>query len=104
MKKPHLLSIASSRSSSISKSIMYSSKARRPLTWFHRQNPAVTIAANDVFRYIVLALGAETLQGATAQRVATSVRQLAQAAGVDAKGILETLSPETQQTVRAYFA
>ena len=50
------------------------------------------------------ALEAETLQGATAQRVAAAGKQLLQAAGIDANQVLATLGPETQQTVAAYFA
>ncbi len=53
---------------------------------------------------IALALEAETLQGVTAQRVAEAGKTLVQTAGIDANRILATLSPETQQTVRSYFA
>jgi len=53
---------------------------------------------------IVLALEAETLQGATAQRAATAGKQLLQTAGMDTTQVLGTLSPETQQTVASYFA
>lgn len=53
---------------------------------------------------IVLALEAETLQGATAQRVVAAAKQLTQIADVDANQLLATLSQETQQAVRPYFA
>lgn len=60
-------------------------------------------AANNIFLSIALALEAETLQAATAQRVATAAKNLVQMAGIDANGILGTLSPEAQQTIRSYF-
>lgn len=71
---------------------------------FCRQNPAVISAADKAFVAIALALEAETLQGATAQRVAEAAKHLLQFAGVDASRILATLTPETQQTVSGYFA
>ena len=49
------------------------------------------------------ALGAESLQGQTAQRVAAVAKGLAHSAGLDAEGLLSTLMPERQQTVRAFF-
>jgi len=70
----------------------------------HRRHPAVIAAADKTFVAIALALEAETLQGATAQRVATAGKTLVQTAGIDANRILATLTPETQQTVRSYFA
>lgn len=60
-------------------------------------------ASNNIFLSIALALEAETLQGATAQRVATAAKNLVQIAGIDANGILRNLSPEAQQTIRGYF-
>ena len=50
------------------------------------------------------ALGAESLQGQTAQRIAAAAKSLAQSAGIDAEGLLSTLIPERQRTVRAFFA
>ena len=73
------------------------------LTLNHRQNPAVIPAASPCFIAIAQALEAETLQGATAQRVATAAKKLVQMAGIDANQAVSTLSPETQQTVRTYF-
>lgn len=64
-------------------------------------NPAVISAADKVFISITLALEAETLQGQTAQRAAASAKKLVQATGIDADRILNTLSPETQQIIRA---
>lgn len=61
-------------------------------------------AADKVFVAIAYALEAETIQAQTAQRVAAAAKNLVQVAGIDASGILATLSPETQQTVRAYFS
>lgn len=71
---------------------------------YSRQHPAVIAAANHIFLAIALALEAETIQGATAHRVATAAQRLVQIAGIDANRILATLSPETQQTIRVYFA
>ncbi len=69
-----------------------------------RQNQAVIAAASPVFLAIVQALEAETIQGTTAQRVVVASKKLVQMAGIDANGILSTLSPETQHNVRAWFA
>jgi len=69
-----------------------------------RQNQAVVAAASPVFQAIVQALEAETIQGTTAQRVVVASKKLVQMAGIDANGILSTLSPETQHNVRAWFA
>lgn len=71
---------------------------------FRRQNTAVVSAADKVFVAIALALEAETLQGGTAQRVAAAANHLLQIAGTEPNRILATLTPETQQTVRRYFA
>ena len=69
-----------------------------------RRNPAVLAAADKAFVDITLALEAETIQGQTAQRVAAMAKSLVQMAGLDANRVLSTLPPETQQTVRSYFA
>ncbi|MCJ1382400.1 hypothetical protein MMC17_005513 [Xylographa soralifera] len=69
-----------------------------------QSNPAVLAAADKVFVAIALALEAETIQGQTAARVAAAAKTLVQIANVDAGRILATLSPETQQTVQAYFS
>lgn len=68
-----------------------------------RQNPAVVTQAAKVFVFIAQALEAETLQGQTATRIVASAKQLITTAGLDAAQLLQQLSPETQQTVRAYF-
>ncbi len=68
-----------------------------------RQNPAVIGQAAKVFVFIVQALEAETLQGTTASRIVTAAKMLLSAAGLDPAQVLSQLSPETQQTVRAYF-
>ena len=70
----------------------------------HRQNPAIQQAAAKIFTDMCQALGAESLQGQTAQRVAAAAKSLAQSAGIDAEGLLSTLIPERQRTVRAFFA
>ena len=59
--------------------------------------------ARQCFVAIVLALEAETLQGATAQRAAGAGKQLLQTEGIDIAQVLASLSPETQQTVASYF-
>jgi hypothetical protein len=68
-----------------------------------RQNPAVITQAGKIFIFIAQALEAETLQGQTANRIVASAKTLLGAAGLDPAQLLQQLSPETQQTVRAYF-
>ena len=60
-------------------------------------------AGQKAFVAICLALEAETIQGQTAQKVIKTAKNLAQAANLDAAALLNTLPPETQQTVRSYF-
>jgi len=69
-----------------------------------QQNPAVISQAGKVFVYIAQALEAETLQGQTATRIVAAAKLLLGIAGLDPSQLLATLTPETQQTVRAYFA
>jgi importin-5 len=69
-----------------------------------RRNPAVLQAADKVFISICQALEAETIQGQTAAKVTNAAKFLAQMANLNAEALLATLPPETQQTVRAYFA
>ena len=87
-----------------SKTASFLGFCHRLLTSAYRQNPAVIAAAQGVFVSIVLALEAETIQGATAQRVAAAGKNVVQAAGLDANRVLSTMRPETQHTVRGYFA
>lgn len=68
-----------------------------------RQNPIVMSAADKVFGYIVQALEAETLQGQTAARVASSAKALVAATGLNADHILTGVAPENQAAVRSYF-
>ncbi|KUJ10726.1 ARM repeat-containing protein [Mollisia scopiformis] len=68
-----------------------------------QQNPAVVSQAGKVFIFIAQALEAETLQGQTATRIVAAGKALLQGAGLDPAALLQQLSPETQQTVRAYF-
>ena len=70
----------------------------------HRQNPAVISQASKVFIFIAQALEAETLQGQTAARIVASAKTLLAAANLDPSQLLQQLSPETQQTVRAFFS
>ena len=74
------------------------------LTGLPRSNPAVISVADKAFVAIALALEAETIQGQTARRAAAAAKQVVQSAGIDAAQILGTLNPETQQTIRNYFA
>ncbi|KAL8951885.1 MAG: hypothetical protein Q9222_002160 [Ikaeria aurantiellina] len=67
-------------------------------------NPATIAAADKAFIAVALALEAETLQGQSAQRAAAAAKRAAHAAGIDVNHLLARLSPETQQTVRGYFA
>ncbi len=59
--------------------------------------------AQKCFTFVAQALEAETLQGQTASRIVGAAKQLVQTAGLDANQLLSSLSPETQQTVRAFF-
>jgi len=56
-----------------------------------------------VFGYIVQALEAETLQGATAKKVASVAKQLVAATGINADQILASVNPDNQMAVRSYF-
>ena len=55
------------------------------------------------FTFVAQALEAETLQRQTAQRIVGAAKTLVQAANLDANQLLAGMSPETQQTVRAFF-
>lgn len=68
-----------------------------------RQNPAVTRAHGQCFQSIVLALEADVLQGATAQRAIQSAKALLQGSNTDAQEALSVYSPETQQKLRGLF-
>ncbi|KAL2013974.1 hypothetical protein VTN00DRAFT_1499 [Thermoascus crustaceus] len=68
-----------------------------------QQNPAVFSNADKVFGYIVQALEAETLQGATAAKVAAIAKQLVAATGINADQILASVNPDNQMAVRSYF-
>ena len=61
------------------------------------------LQAPRCFVFVALALEAETLQGAMAQRIVGAARKLVTDAGLDANQLLAGLPPETQQTVRAFF-
>jgi glycerol-3-phosphate dehydrogenase len=51
----------------------------------------------------VQALQASTLQGQTAQRVATSAKALVTATGANADQILASVDPASQERVRKFF-
>ncbi|KAL3426413.1 hypothetical protein PVAG01_03204 [Phlyctema vagabunda] len=69
-----------------------------------QQNPAVISQAAKVFVFIAQALEAETLQGAViTEKIVTAAKMLLSAASLDPAQILQQLTPESQQTVRAYF-
>lgn len=59
--------------------------------------------ADRCFVFIAQALEAETLQGQTARRIVGAAKQLVAFAGLNAEQLLAGMSPETQQTVRAFF-
>jgi len=54
--------------------------------------------------FIVQALEAETLQGQIASRIVTAAKALLASAGLDLAQVIQQLAPETQQTVRTFFA
>ena len=56
-----------------------------------------------MFVYIAQALEAETLLGQTAEKVVQAAKVLLSNANLDPTALLQQLSPETQQTVRALF-
>ena len=70
----------------------------------NRQNPAVKSNTGHCFNSIVLALEADVLQGATAQRVIQSAKSLLQGSGTDAQKALSSYSPETQERLRGILA
>lgn len=53
--------------------------------------------------YIIQALEAHTLQGATATKVVAAAKQLVAATGINAEQLLAITDPETQMTARRYF-
>jgi importin-5 len=57
-----------------------------------------------IFMFIVQALEAETLQGQIASRIAAAAKVLLASAGLDLAQVIQQLAPETQQTVRPFFA
>jgi hypothetical protein len=59
--------------------------------------------AAKCFSYVAQALEAESLQGATAERIVGAAKQLVTSVGLDANSLLASLPPDTQQTVRAHF-
>lgn len=69
----------------------------------NRQNPTVFNNAAKAFTFVVQALEAETLQGATAARVASSAKQLATAAAVNVDQIFANVNPKYQMAVRSFF-
>ncbi|RDW63954.1 ARM repeat-containing protein [Coleophoma crateriformis] len=69
-----------------------------------QQNPAVIAQAAKVFVFIAQALEAETLQGPViTEKIVAAAKMLMGTAGLDPAQLLQQLTPETQQTVRAYF-
>lgn len=60
--------------------------------------------AAKVFVFIAQALEAETLPENTASKVVSAAKLLITASGQDPAQLLQHLSPEAQQTVRAYFS
>ena len=71
---------------------------------YRRQNPAVTSQAEKMFILVSQALETDALQGQVATRVAASTKNLIQAAGVNPAPLLQQFSPDSQQTIMAYFS
>ena len=70
-----------------------------------RQNPAVTNQAEKVFLHVARAMEAETLQGQTANRVATATKLLLQAVNMDPMPVLQqNFSPAGQSTIMKHFS
>jgi len=69
-----------------------------------QKHPAVLSRPDKVFIFIAQALEAETLQGQIATRVVAAAKLLLGVTGVDPAQLMSQLTPETQQTVRAYFS
>ena len=57
-----------------------------------------------VFQVAAEALAADMLAGHVVQKVTTSTKNLLQATGFNPDTVLQGMSQEDQQTVRAYFA
>ncbi|WEW55410.1 importin subunit beta-3 [Emydomyces testavorans] len=68
-----------------------------------QQNPAVFANAEKAFTYVVQALEAKSIQGAVANRIVASVKQLVASTNVNAEQILANVRPEKQMEVRRYF-
>lgn len=72
-----------------------------------QSNPVTTEpnSAATLFKFIVQALEAETLQGNTATKVAQSAKALVQRTGIDAEGIIRSLnlSEESMRSIQSYF-
>lgn len=68
-----------------------------------RNNPAVRETASACFVAVAQALESETLQGATARRVAAAAKRLVQSVGTDPGQAVASLAPETQQAVSSFF-
>lgn len=60
--------------------------------------------SEKVFTSVALALEAETIQGGVAARVVQAVKVLLGISGRDPAQLMSQLSPETQDTVRAFFS
>ena len=86
---------------------MFPDPSSHPLPWLDktdlapRENAAVAPPkAGKCFVFIVQALEAETLQGATATRLVAPAKHLLATAGMNP---MDQLSPETQQVARAFL-
>lgn len=63
-------------------------------------------AASKIFQHVVKGLEAETIQGATANKVVASTKQLVAATGINAEQVLAGmgLTPEAVALVQAFFS
>ena len=71
---------------------------------YPRQNPAVVTQAPKVFVFIAQALESEALTGQTAAKVVEAAKLLLRIASLEPAQLLQQLTPEAQNTVRAHFA
>jgi hypothetical protein len=68
-----------------------------------RKNPAVTIAAPQVFDYVVQAIDAETIQGQMADRVVNATKSLLEMTGLNVQQIATQMPAARLPVIQRYF-
>ncbi|KAJ9134791.1 Importin beta-3 [Pleurostoma richardsiae] len=68
-----------------------------------KQHPAVMSQPDKIFVFIAQGLESESLQGQTANRVVAAAKMLLQASSINPAPLLQQFSPQSQQTIMAYF-